>query len=179
MAHPTGHQGHTSLPVTPANHMTSSLDPPLTPTRVPLPPSASNFLNQNHFTLSNNIRDTPPHFYRHPSQRFVDPNSCAYTYPIQPPIQPPPVYPPPGFYPPPFYSHYYHDAPYYPHPHHLQQQPQHGDQPSQQPYSSTVMPLSHPTVPVVVPPTVSRSPKTLPTVTHIPILSSQCVERRR
>ena len=177
MAHPTGHQGHTSLPVTPANRMTSSLDPPLTPTRVPLPPSASNFLNQNHFTLSNNIRDTPPHFYRHPSypsRRFVDPNQRGFTYPVQPPpVYPPPVYPPPNFCPPPFYPPY----PYYSQP----QQPQHGFQPSQPPYlpmtavpSSfpSVLPFSPSVVPVVSPSTL-HSPKTLPTVTHIPILSGR------
>ena len=38
--------------VTPVNHMPTLLDLPLMPLQVPLPPSASNFLNQNHFPFT-------------------------------------------------------------------------------------------------------------------------------
>src|SRR5277367_6117281 len=79
----------------------------LTPTRVPWPPSASNFLNQNNFSPSQPFHyDIPPHFNRHHSHRPQTHNSRAYSYPTQ--LQHHPPYAQPGFYPfPPFYPPYY------------------------------------------------------------------------
>src|SRR5271156_2627204 len=112
--------------------MTTSLQPPLTPTRVPLPLSASaTFLNQNNFTPSHNIpplfhRDTPPHLHRYDSQRYYDPNSHAYNHQPRRPI-----FPQPDFYQVPYYPPYNH-VPFYPHPPHYQQQQQQQQQPQHQ-----------------------------------------------
>ena len=179
--------------------MSAPVPPPSTPIRVPLPPSASNFLNQNQFTPSQPFHyDIPPHFNRHRSHRLHDHhNSRAYTQSFQP--QQHQMYAQPTFYPPSFppLYHPYYTVPYpqYPpplshnhHQHHNNVQQHIHQPPPTQHYQNSyppsppiiTAPLSSPIRPLVynntvVPSTIVPSPssKTLPTVSHISILSGR------
>src|SRR5271168_4150625 len=118
MVHPRHYQDPTQ-PATPVNCMSTSLEPPLTPSHVPLPPSASNFLNQNYFSPSHNVhfdtyRDPPPHLNRRSSRCHFDPNPYAYNHSAG--RHP---YPQPEFFPRPFYPPLY-NPPHYPHPYQFQ-----------------------------------------------------------
>src|SRR5277367_1309011 len=118
MAHPRHYQDSTQ-PATPVNRMSTSLEPPLTPTHVPLPLSASNFLNQNYFSPSRNVHsdtyhEPPPHLHRQGARHHFDSNS----YPVGRN-----AYPQPEFFHHPSYPYYY-NPPHYLHmPYHYQQPP--------------------------------------------------------
>ena len=172
-------ENHRSYPATPANR--TSLHPPLTPTRVPLPPSASNLFNQNNFSPSHNSRvpplnrhhDTPPHLHRFSQYYNRDPR--AYTH--HPAHRP--NFPQPSFYQVPFYPPY-HNVPFYS-PYHHQHQPQQPQTQYQQPVFSPIPVPIFPISDTVVQPLPASAPvlsstpssRTLPTVTHIPILSGR------
>ena len=152
-----------SQPSTPIRNQQDELTCPTAPTRPqytdaqrvssPLPPSASNFLDQNNFPtlqsppfISNNQRPhtfpshfPQPHFFQPPPQFYSQPQPYGHQYFSQPQ---------PYFYPHVFPSHNQNNVPFVP---------------------TALVPTPSPSVPSVS----STAPKALPSVSHIPLLSGR------
>ena len=144
----------------------------------PLPPSASNFLDQNNFPsdflqsphlISHRERPHtfPSHYHRYPQPRFVQPPPPQF-YSSQRPYEHQYFSQPQYFYPPHFTSHNVNNVPL--------PLPSHNHNTVPLPLHNNINTVPLPTIPlptssVTVPSTTSTVPKPLPSITHIPILS--------
>ena len=177
-------------PATPLNERNNQLNSPRAPMRhrtdvprhpsTPLPPSASNFLDQNNFPSLQSphfVNDQHPHTlpssYHYPQPQFVQPPHSQFYSSRQRPYEHQYFLQPQYF--PQHQPHYFYPPPIFP-SHNINNVPLPTSVPLPLPshnINNVPLPMIHlPTPPVTVSPTVPK-PLPLPSVAHIPILSGR------